>query len=100
MGDFNASFHAEVLQLTDPRSGRKPQRGYVFVVLAITTVSRSDRSGIFRPDGAWCAGGRLPRPAATAGHPARDGDGEKLGLDFLPPSGLMSPQQLFLSQPL
>ena len=32
----------------------------------------------FVPDGAGRVGGRLQRPAATAGHPACDGDCEKI----------------------
>jgi hypothetical protein len=32
-GDFNASFHADVLRVTDPRSGIKSRRGDIFVVL-------------------------------------------------------------------
>ena len=37
------------------------------------------KTGSYRPKSPKTgAGGRLQRPAATAGHPARDGDGEKI----------------------
>ena len=33
------------------------------------------------------AGGRLQRPAATAGHTLRDGDAKEFGLEIVPPPG-------------